>query len=269
LLLQWLRCLISFGTAMCAGLAAPHADPLPMLGCERPIRLAFYEFGSLFHQGVGIDRDVVEEIARRTSCRFETQILPRDEIWRQLESGRLDMTTSGTETASRAIFAHFIPYLGLKNVIVTNRDDAAGISSFDDLLARPDWRIGIVAGFLYGGYYDNRLRAPAHQSQIRTYLDQQSLYLALANGEVQAVLSAAVNYGFYLPLKSQEEHFAIADLSPAPPMPHAMVFSRFRFTPTMINNWTRLFEQMRLDGTLLRIYQRRLPPQIASGLLTY
>lgn len=239
-----------------------------MLGCERPIRLAFYEFGSLFHQGVGIDRDIVDEIARRTNCRFETQILPRDEIWRQLESGQVDMTTSGTETTARAAFAYFVPYLGLKNVVVTAHD-ATAINSFDDILARPDWRIGIVAGFLYGGYYDNRLQAPGHQGQVRTYLDQQSLYLALASGEVQAVLSAAVNYGFYLPLKTQEEHFAIADLSPAPPMPHAMVFSRSRFTPTMINNWTRLFEQMRLDGTLLRIYQRRLPPQIASSLLTY
>ncbi|HVJ40037.1 MAG TPA: transporter substrate-binding domain-containing protein [Dongiaceae bacterium] len=269
MLLRWFRFFSSVAMAVSLALVSPRADPLPDLGCKQPIRLAFYEFGTLFHQGVGIDRDVVDEIARRTACKFETQILPRNEIWQRLESGQLDMTTSGTETTSRAAFAYFIPYLGLKNVVVARHAEAAKISSFDDILARPDLRIGVVAGFLYGGYYDNRLQTPANQSQIRTYLDQQSLYLGLENDDVQVILTAAVNYEFYLSPDEREQRFAIADLSPAPPLPHAMVFARSRFTPAMINDWTRVLERMRLDGTLQRIYQRSLPPDIAVSLLTY
>jgi hypothetical protein len=42
--------------------AAASADTPMRYGCDRPIELAFYEFGPLYHDGSGIDRDVVDEI---------------------------------------------------------------------------------------------------------------------------------------------------------------------------------------------------------------
>ena len=57
-----------------------------------PYRLAFYEYGSLYHRGAdgqfhGIDKDVVEELARRSGCRFDTVLESRARTWQQLAAG--------------------------------------------------------------------------------------------------------------------------------------------------------------------------------------
>ena len=44
---------------------------------SRPIRLAHYEMGSLYSNGVGIDEDIAKEMARRSHCQFEYSVRPR------------------------------------------------------------------------------------------------------------------------------------------------------------------------------------------------
>ncbi len=45
-----------------------HAETPADYGCDRPVTLAYYEFGPLYHSGAGIDPDVVDELAKRTGC---------------------------------------------------------------------------------------------------------------------------------------------------------------------------------------------------------
>jgi polar amino acid transport system substrate-binding protein len=257
------------GLLLTAGGKAATAADTSSLGCDRPIHLAFYEFGSLYHQGVGIDPDVISELARRTGCKFEIQALPREQIWQQLQSGDLDMATSGVTTELRHRFAYFIPYMGLTNAIVAKADLASAIHSFDDVVEHPEWRLGVVKGYSYGPYFDYRLRAIVNRSRVIAYPDEQAMYRALQNGDIQMLLSPSVSYPFYLPLTDQERMFVLVDVSPAPPMPYALVFSHARFTAPMINAWMRVLEQMRLDGTLKQIYLRRLLPSLAQNILRY
>jgi ABC-type amino acid transport substrate-binding protein len=159
--------------------------------------------------------------------------------------------------------------MGLKNAVVARADLAPAIQSFDDVVNHPDWRIGVVDGYDYGPYFDYRLHNVTDRSRIIAYADQQRMYRGLQDSDVQLVLSPTVNYPFYLPLADQERMFVLIDVSPAPSIPHALVLSRARFTPAMINAWTRVLEQMRLDGTLEQIYLRRLLPGLAQNILHY
>jgi polar amino acid transport system substrate-binding protein len=236
-------------------------------GCDRPVKLAFYEFGPLYHNGFGIDSDVVEELARRADCRFDTVVLPRAEIWKQLAEGTLDVTTSGLRTDARSAFAYFIPYLGLKNVLITDRSKAAAIQSFEDVAEHADWRIGAVKGYLHGPYFDYRLQNIPRQ--IVFYADQNAIYAALRTGEVQAIISPAFNYEFYFRTPQDQISFAMIDVSPAPPVTQNMVFSRRRFSDAEINAWNRLLEQMRLDGTLERICRKHASAAMTQALLSY
>lgn len=263
-----LVCLIG-GLWLAASGKASAAEDLPALGCDRPIHIAFYEFGSLYHQGIGVDPDVISEIARRTGCKFEIQALPRDQIWQQLQRGELDMATSGVMTEARHRFAYFIPYMGLTNALIAKAGLAPAIHSFDDIVTHAEWRLGIVSGYAYGPYFDYRLRNIANRSRVIAYADEQAMYRALQGGDIQMLLSPSVSYPFYLPLADQERLFVQVDISPAPPTPYALVFSRNRFAVPMINAWTRILEQMRLDGTLKQIYLRRFPPDLAQNILRY
>jgi len=249
-----------------AGIDLARAQSPADYGCDRPIRLAFYEFGPLYHDGVGIDRDVVDQLMARSGCRIQTGVEPRAQIWQELEAGTLDMTTSGIRTEARRQFAYFIPYLGLKNVVVARRDIAEAIDSFDDVVAHPEWRIGVVRAYLHGPYFDNRLKTAVN---VATYPDQNADYQALISGAVQVIVSPAFNYEFYLPTPELRQAFAMADVSPAAPTAQNMVFNRRRFTEAQIAAWTRLFEAMALDGTIRRICMRHASAAMAQALMTY
>jgi polar amino acid transport system substrate-binding protein len=259
----------AFALGIVIAMSAPSARAeMPAdYGCDRPVALAYYEFGPLYHDGVGIDRDVVEELARRTGCRFETTVKPRAQIWQELQSGVLDMTTSGLRTDARNQFAYFIPYLGLKNVVVTDRVLAGEIRSFDDVVDNAQMKIGVVKGYVHGSYFDFRLKAAAER--IVALPDQNAIYAALRKGEVQAIISAAFNYEYFFALPEERAAFAMIDVSPAPPVSQNMVFSRRRFNDAEINAWTRVFEQMRLDGTVERICRGQVSPEMTKLLLKY
>jgi polar amino acid transport system substrate-binding protein len=244
------------------------ADPADY-GCDRPIHLAYYEFGVLYHAGVGIDSDVVEELAKRTGCVFQAETKPRADIWKELEAGTLDMTNSGIRTEARRRFAYFIPYLGWKNAVVATAAIASATQSFDDIVNNPEWHIGVVKGYAHGPYFDFRLEVAAAHGGVVEYPDQDSIYRALRSGEVQVAISPAVNYDFYLPTAEDRQNFVMLADTPAPANPHSMIFATARFTTSQINSWTRLFETMRLDGTLIRIYRAHLPARVATAILNY
>ena len=254
--------------AMLALSALPAGAETPEdYGCDRPVTLAYYEFGPLYHDGVGIDRDVVDELARRTGCRFETSLKPRAQIWQELQAGSLDMTTSGLRTDARNQFAYFIPYLGLKNVVIADRALAGEIQSFDDVVGDAQLKIGVVKGYIHGSYFDFRLKAVG--ARIVALPDQNAIYDALRKGEVQTIISPAFNYEYFFSKPEERAAFAMVDVSPAPPVSQNMVFSRRRFSDAEINAWTRVFEQMRLDGTVERICRGQVSPEMTRVLLSY
>lgn len=254
--------------ALAGGAGAKALSPADY-GCDRPINFAFYEFGALYHAGIGIDADLIAELERRTGCAFATKLMPRAQIWKDLEAGTLDGTNSGIRTEARRNFAYFIPYLGWKNILVTRLDVAADVPTIDDIIADDSLKIGVVKGFIHGPFYDFRLKLADGAGRVMRYPDQDSIYRALLAGEVQVIISPAINYNFYLPRPEDQARFVLLDVSPAPPIPHNLIFSTKRFTDAQINSWTRLFEVLRLDGTLLRIYQAHLPTSVASAILRY
>jgi polar amino acid transport system substrate-binding protein len=249
------------------GSLAARAESPADYGCDQPITLAYYEFGPLYHDGQGIDRDVVEELAKRSGCRFETSQRPRAQIWQELHAGTLDMTTSGLRTDARNQFAHFVPYLGLKNVVIAQRSSADRIQSFDDVVENTRFKIGVVKGYIHGAYFDFRLNTAG--ARVIAYPDQNAIYDALRKGEVQGIISPAFNYEFFFKTGEERAAFAMLDLSPAPPTAQNMIFSRRRFNDAEINAWTRLLERMRLDGTLERICRSRASPEMTRVLLSY
>lgn len=237
------------------------------LGCDTPIRLAFYRNVVFYHDGSGIDPDLVAELARRTGCQFEISVRPRSDIWTALQSGDLDMATSGIATAERRGFAYFIPYLYLRNRLILPSylgNDLNSLEAFHDM---PGARIGVIASYRHGPYIDAMLRILRAEGRVREYRDDAARFSALLNGEVEGVIGHELNLQGSVLDPQQRRKFRIIDVSPGPAIPHGLVLARKRFTPAQSAQWQRQIDALWLDGGLAKIMYGNAPAPQAVELL--
>jgi hypothetical protein len=93
--------------------SVPSAAVARLPDCSRPLTLGLHEHGLLYasQTGEGIDKDVADEMMRRSGCHLTLTMLPRARIWQLVESGALDFTLSGITNAQRDRFATFAWYV--------------------------------------------------------------------------------------------------------------------------------------------------------------
>lgn len=245
------------------GFSAPAFSQAP--GPETPLRVAFYDYGLLYSHGTGIDADVVRELEQRSGKTFLKSVLARARIWRDLESGQLDMTVSGIATPVREQYAWFIPYFSMKNYVLLPRGFAAGPRSFQD---HPAWTFGAVASFRHGLEQDAFLDALRKQGRVEEAPDAFTLFQKLKAGRIQGMFSQPPVYQFYLETLGMKDLVQVQDWFPAEQkVPHGLVLSRKRFSQREYLYWKDLLEGMRKDGTLEKILIRHLGSPLGSQLL--
>lgn len=265
LTLIWLVILAiaSTGEAMAQG-----RDPAWDFGCAKPIRVAVMEFGSMYHDGAGVDADIIGELMWRSGCLFEIHEIQRADLWPAIEAGGIDMATSSIATPDRAKLARFVTYFGIKNMLVMPSAEVGRNFSLDDLVAKPAWRIGLVRGFRYGNYYDYHLKVLLGDDRVVELATQGELFDALRTGKVEAILAPSIHYFFYL-TEEERAAFTLVNASPAPPTPSGLALSRATFNAAQVDNWLRLIEGMRLDQTLHRFATRHLSKAAEATLIEY
>jgi polar amino acid transport system substrate-binding protein len=237
-------------------------------GCGRALHVGVVEFGPMYHDGKGVDIDLLGELAKRTGCQFDIQVTTRAKLWPAIEAGELDLATNSISTPDRAKLARFVTYFGFKNMMVMPSEDVGTTFSLPALVEKAGWRLGLVQGFRYGNYYDYHLKMLLGDNRVLFYETQLALFDALRRGEVEAILVPSIHYFFYL---SQDEraHFTLVNASPAPPTPSGLAFSRAQFSAAQVDNWLRVLEAMRLDQTLHRFASRHIPAAAANTVIEY
>ena len=62
--------------------------------CARPYTLALHDHGLLYSADTdsGIDKDVSDELIRRSGCKVTVSLMPRARIWQLIESGALELS---------------------------------------------------------------------------------------------------------------------------------------------------------------------------------
>ncbi|MDY0872742.1 transporter substrate-binding domain-containing protein [Dongia rigui] len=254
-------------------LASPAAQVLAAdagrdFGCTRPVRVGLVEFGPMYHQGKGVDIDLLDELARRTGCQFDIRITVRAKLWPAIEAGDIDIATNSISTPDRARLARFVTFFGFKNMMVMPSAEVGTTFSMPALVAKAGWRLGLVQGFRYGNYYDYHLKMLLGDDRVIFYETQEALFNGLRHGEVEAILAPSIHYFFYL-TAAEREHFTLVNASPAPPTPSGLALSRARFSAAQTDNWLRVVEGMRLDRTLHRIAARRVSAAAANTMIEY
>lgn len=261
--------MLACGLLLCLGgsAMAGHAE------C-RDIKLAFHQLGALYYRApdggwTGIDKDVVDELAKRTGCHFQSTLESRVRIWTMLAGGKLDMSVSGIATPEREIFARFIPYFATRNYALLDQNLPASATTAEGFLAASGYKVAVVKSYKHGPAYDLWLDKLRAQGRVYEAADFPAVVRLLKIGRVQAILALPVSW---LPIAQQEglsESVRVLDWAPKDNVAYGLIVSRARIPAATAERMAKAIESMRNDGTLLTIFKRHIGDELASEMLNY
>ncbi len=256
---------------LCLGGLASLAVASDAPECPKAISFALYENGYIYDSAsnTGIDKDVAEELARRSGCQFEFSVKPRARIWAELEGGSLMMTGSGIQTPKRDEFSWAVRYMAQKNyVLVKKTVSAPSPAQFN---ADPNLLWGAVRSYKHGDKADAYLDSLRQQSRVAEEPDLGNVFRIFSKeGRTSAVLAPPPAYAKYLKELSLTDRVRIEDWFPEDlPIAHSLIFSKKAFSQEEMKKWRLIVAQMRADGTLRSIYTKYLGGADAAKMLLY
>jgi polar amino acid transport system substrate-binding protein len=247
--------------------SSPSSAPARLPDCSRPLTLGLHEHGLLYtsQTGEGIDKDIADEMSRRSGCRLTLTMLPRARIWQLIESGALDFTLSGITNPQRDRFATFAWYVSNKYYLLVRRD--ADVRSVAEFRRKRGLRVGLIRSFRYGDQANAFVDALEAQERITYAGSLDPLYTILLDDGIQAMIIEPFDFPVIAgaQLKAQT---AILDFGD-PPVPHGLVMSRKSLPPAQQQAWRDVIQAMRNDGTMRRIFEKYLPADLARQMTTF
>jgi len=245
----------------------PPASSSRLPDCSRPLTLGLHEHGLLYtsQTGEGIDKDIADEMSRRSGCRLTLTMLPRARIWQLIESGALDFTLSGITNAQRDRFAAFAWYVANKYYLLVRRD--ADVRSVADFGRKRGLRLGLIRSFRYGEQANAFVDALDAQDRVTYAGSLDPLYTILLDGGIQAMIIEPFDFPVIAgaQLKAQT---AILDFGD-PPVLHGLVMSRKSLAPAQQQAWRDVIQSMRSDGTMRRIFEKYFPVDLARQMTQF
>ena len=205
-----------------------------------------------FYQGkkiVGIDADIIREIARRNGFELVIEDMKFDSIIAAIQSGKGDIAASGlTVTEDRKKKVDFSnSYVTAKQVIIVPENSP--IASPEDLKNK---KIGVQHGTTGDSYVTENLGEPQrfdNGSTAVVALVRNKIDAVVLDGE-PALVHIAKNPGLKIlekPLTEEEYAFAVA-----------------KGRKELLDMINRTLEEMRKDGTLQKIALQYLAPDVKS-----
>jgi polar amino acid transport system substrate-binding protein len=256
-------------TAAFTALAAPWR---PLIAappaCNRPFSLGLHEHGLLYasRSGEGIDKDIADEMARRSGCRIVQTVLPRARIWQLVESGGMDFSLTAIANPQRERFAAFAWYVSDRYSLLVRRD--ARVASVADFRRNGALRLGLIRSFRYGPAANAFADALEADQRVSWASSLDPLYELLRDNRIQGMIiepfdMPRVRDG--IPAQAQTRVLEFDD----PAVPHGLVMSRAALAPGQIAAWAALVQDMRRDGTIRRIFEKYFPPGLARALTEF
>ncbi|MBV8658984.1 MAG: transporter substrate-binding domain-containing protein [Burkholderiales bacterium] len=236
-----------------AALALVLALPVVAVGfpCPKhPIRVGLYEAGDLYQQkrNAGFDKDMIDELARRTGCDFQVEVLPRARIWYQLAQGQLDMTTSGVFSPDRASYAWFIPYAQFETKAFVSRHRNGTNWSTSEFIGNEALHVGVVRGYRYSPALNRMVSRLKSSSRVEEVADATQLISMLRADRVQAILLPAIILGRDNGPLVQETRWEGTNER----LEFNLVFARTGFDAEAMAAWIAVVDAMRRDRTIDR-----------------
>jgi polar amino acid transport system substrate-binding protein len=235
--------------------------------CDRPLSLALHDHGLLYSNqtGEGIDKDVADELIRRSGCKFSVTVMPRARIWQLIESGALDFSLSGITNEARERFAAFAWYFSNKYYLLVRKD--AGVRRLADFESDSALRLGAIRSFRYSATANRLVDRLDGERRVSYSTSLGPLYEVLLDNRVQAMIIEPFDYPALENAKLREQT-TIMEFDD-PPVPHGLIMSRKSLSGAQQQAWRALIDGMRADGTMQRIFEKYFAPDLARAMTQF
>jgi len=229
--------------------------------------LALHDHGLLYasRTGEGIDKDIADELMRRSGCKLNVTLMPRARIWQLIESGALDFSLSGISNEARERFASFAWYFSNKYYLLVRND--IGIRKLDDFERNNALRLGVIRSFRYSATANRLVDRLQAQNRVSYASTLEPLYEVLLDNRVQAMIIEPFDYPALESAKIRERT-QILEFDD-PPVPHGLIMSRTALPEAQQLEWRALIDAMRSDGTVQRIFERYFKPELARSMTRF
>ena len=235
--------------------------------CSRPFTLALHDHGLLFSADThtGIDKDVADELVRRSGCKVTVSLMARARIWQLIESGALDFSLSGITNAERDKFAGFAWYFSNKYYLLVRKD--SGVRNQADFEKNDKLQLGVIRSFRYSESANRLVDKLQDANRVSQASGLEPLYQTLMLNKIQGMIIEPFDYPA-LDEKKIREISSIVEFND-PPVPHGLIMSKKSLPAAEQEKWRALINDMRTDGTLLRIFETYFKPELAGALVNF
>jgi polar amino acid transport system substrate-binding protein len=251
-----LLALSCLGNAMAAG-------PL----CSRPFTLALHDHGLLYSTETdsGIDKDFADELSRRSGCQIRISLMSRARIWKLIESGALDFSLSGIANDERNQYADFAWYFSNKYYLLVRKD--AGIRRLADFEHNDQFQLGVIRSFRYSDSANRLVDSLSSENRVSQAGGLDPLYQALILRQIQGMIIEPFDYPAIDDRKIRDVTTIVEFDDPA--IPHGLIMSKKALPPDEREKWRALVNDMRADGTVLRIFEKYFKPDLAASMVNF
>jgi polar amino acid transport system substrate-binding protein len=256
---------ICLGLLFTLGGIAPVSAAGP--DCSRTFTLALHDHGLLYSAGTdaGIDKDVAEELIRRSGCKVTTSLMARARIWQLIESGALDFSLSGITNPERDKFAGFAWYFSNKYYLLVRKDSA--IRNHSDFEKNDKLQLGVIRSFRYSPSANRLVDSLQADNRISQAGGLAPLYQALTSDQIQGMIIEPFDYPT-LEEKKIRDLTNIIEFTD-PPVRHGLIMSKASLSIAEQEKWRALVNGMRNDGTMRRIFEKYFKADLAAVMVNF
>jgi polar amino acid transport system substrate-binding protein len=237
---------------------------------NRPIRVAYFDLGIDYDPDSkgGRDVDLINELGRRSGCRFEAVYDSRVRIWKQLEDGSLDMSVSALDTPDRDSFARFVLVSWTHDQVLVHLKPGFPVTA-GEFLADHSLTVGTVKGYRYTPGVDEWVTTLRAQNRTYEAPDLTTLMRVFDAGRVSAIpveieVLPEIGRRYHLNMPYQRTDWFAKN----PKTGNNLALSRSRLPESLSLQFHDLIEHMRQDGSLQRIAEKYVPAGFAMQMLS-
>ena len=235
--------------------------------CSRTYTLAFHDHGLLYsaETNTGIDKDVADELIRRSGCKVTVSLMPRARIWQLIESGALDFSLSGIANAERDKFAGFAWYFSNKYYLLVRND--SGVRDLSGFEKNDALQLGVIRSFRYSDSANRLVDTLQNGNRVSQAGGLAPLYQTLMAGRIQGMIIEPFDFPALEEKKIREMSTIIEFNDPS--VPHGLIMSKKALSVAQQEQWRAIVNGMRADGTMRRIFEKYFKPELATALTNF
>ncbi|MFT6465268.1 substrate-binding periplasmic protein [Halopseudomonas sp.] len=210
----------------------------------------------------GISVDLNRIVLEQLGCQVTMRKLPWARALRELELGRLDILPGAFRLPEREEYAYFSgAVIPVSHNILFMHERAVTkwpVVRLTDLM-NTDFRLGAQIRVYYGSDFQQVMNDPVFAARVTILAKRENLWRMLERGRIDGVI-ADERTGAYEIQKLGLGNIIKATNVTVSDAAAEVAFSKKSSTPSFIQAYTAVLEQLVADGSYGRIVQRYLPP---------